>query len=117
MKIETLFDTWKGTCAYCGVKLKLQPEGRHKRLAPTRDHFIPLAAGGGGGKRNAVLACDPCNKQKGSVDPRVMLKVWHQIDTKCLQVFLQSLDEQTPRTGLAGRIKALLRPQSRPKKK
>jgi CRISPR/Cas system Type II protein with McrA/HNH and RuvC-like nuclease domain len=117
MKLETLFEAWKGNCAYCGVKLKLQPELKEKRVVPTRDHFIPLAAGGGKGKRNHVLACKPCNAQKGSFDPRVMIKVWHQLDAKSLQAFVASLEAPAPKTGIAGRIKALLKSQSRSKKK
>ena len=117
MKLETLFDTWKGNCAYCGVKLKLQPDAKHKRLAATRDHFIPLSAGGGKGNRNHVLACQPCNLQKGAFDPRIFIKVWHQLDPRTLRAFVEGLDEQKPRRGLAVRIKALLRPQSRTNKK
>jgi hypothetical protein len=117
MKIDDLFETWKGSCAYCGVKLKLNAEPKEKRVAPTRDHFIPLAAGGGKGRRNHVLACKPCNAQKASFDPRVMIKVWHQLDAKSLNAFVASLEEPKPRTGITGRIKALLKSQSRATRK
>ena len=117
MKLEALFETWKGNCAYCGIKLKLNPEPKEKRTIPTRDHFIPLASGGGKGKRNHVLACKPCNAQKGALDPRIMIKVWHQLDAKSLQAYVASLDVPKPRPGIAGRIKALLKSQSRAKKK
>lgn len=117
MKLETLFETWKGNCAYCGVKLPLKPEVREKRLIPTRDHFVPLAAGGGKGKRNHVLACKPCNAQKGSLDPRVFVRVWHELDAKSLQDYITTLDKPRQKQGIAGRIKALLKSQSRVKKK
>jgi hypothetical protein len=116
MKIEALFETWKGNCAYCGARLKLKPDPKEKRAVPTRDHFIPLAAGGGKGKRNHVLACKPCNAQKGSIDPRVMIRVWHQLDAKSFNAFVAGLENPKPRPGIAGRIKALLRSQSRVKK-
>ena len=117
MKLEELFEAWHGNCAYCGAKLKLKPDRIEKRLTATRDHFIPLAAGGGKGKRNHVLACMPCNAQKASFDPRVMIKVWHQLDAKSLRAFVDDLEvPKTPR-GIRGRLKALLRPQSRAKKK
>lgn len=117
MKMEALFEIWNGHCAYCGVKLKLKPEPKEKRAVPTRDHFIPLAAGGGNGKRNHVLACKPCNAHKGSFDPRVMIKVWHQLDPKSLQKFIEALEAPIAPRGISARLKALLRPKSPPKKK
>lgn len=112
MKIETLFEAWHGSCVYCGTKLKINPEGRGNRFVPTRDNFIPIAAGGGNGKRNTVLACQPCNTRKGSFDPRVLIKVWHDLDPKALSAFLASMAESKPRRSFAGRIRALLRPKS-----
>lgn len=116
MKLEVLFEAWKGHCAYCGVKLKLQPDPKEKRAAPTRDHFIPLASGGGKGKRNHVLACKTCNAQKAAFDPRVMLKVWHQLDSKALHAYVATLEPHV-QTSIAGRIKAMLSPKARAKKK
>ena len=116
MKMDLLFETWKGHCAYCGIKLELKPPKRGARGSATRDHFIPLAAGGGKGKRNHVLACQPCNAQKGAIDPRIMVRVWHELDSKGLRAFVDDLDPQTKR-GIAGRIKALLGAHSRATKK
>jgi len=42
-------------CAYCS-----------KRATLTMDHVMPLAAGGRHSVGNLVLACEPCNKSKGS---------------------------------------------------
>jgi 5-methylcytosine-specific restriction endonuclease McrA len=117
MKLEVLFEHWKGRCAYCGTNLKLKPDAKEKCAVPTRDHFIPLAAGGGKGNRNHVLACKTCNAQKGSLDPRVMIRVWHQLDAKSFNTFVAGLEEAKPRFGIAGRIKALLKSQSRVTKK
>lgn len=116
MKLQALYDTWQGHCAYCGVKLKLQPDPKEKRVVPTRDHFIPLSAGGGKGKRNHVLACKPCNAQKAAFDPRVLVKVWHQLDQKALHAYVATLDP-APQPGIAKRIKALLTPKARAAKK
>lgn len=117
MKMEALFEIWKGHCAYCGMKLKLKPEPKEKRAAPTRDHFIPLSAGGGKGKRNHVLACLPCNAQKGAFDPRVLVKVWHQLDQKTFLAFVAELEQPRRRSGISARLKALLGSKSPSKKK
>lgn len=115
MKMEVLFETWKGHCAYCGTKLEMKPGKRGARGA-TRDHFIPLSAGGGKGKRNHVLSCETCNNEKGAIDPRVMVRVWNQLDAKSLRAFVDDLDPQT-KPGITGRIKALLGTHSPARKK
>ncbi len=117
MKLEDLFVAWHGSCAYCGMKLNLKPDQKEKRVVPTRDHFIPLASGGGKGKRNHVLACKPCNAQKGAFDPRVFVSVWHRLDANGLRSFVENLDEPASKSSFAGRLKALLRPKSRVKRK
>jgi len=43
-------------CAYCGDPM----------AAPTRDHIRPRSKGGTLEGGNKVLACDPCNQDKGS---------------------------------------------------
>jgi 5-methylcytosine-specific restriction endonuclease McrA len=116
MKMETLYDKWNGTCAYCGLKLKLDPDAREKHLTPTRDHFIPLSKGGGKGVQNAVLACRPCNEEKDNDDPRVYVRVWHRLNAKGLQHFIEDLEsESIPPQGLARRFKALLTPKRKKK--
>lgn len=117
MKLETLYVVWKGHCAYCGTKLKLDHDLRGKRHGPTCDHFIPLSAGGGRGKRNHVLSCQPCNQQKGAFDPRTFVKVWHQLDNKALQAFLADLDGHSAKKGISVRLRALLTRKPPPKKK
>jgi 5-methylcytosine-specific restriction endonuclease McrA len=43
-------------CAYCGDPM----------AAPTRDHIKPRSKGGTLAPHNKVLACEPCNQDKGS---------------------------------------------------
>lgn len=90
---------------------------RDARVFATRDHFFPLASGGRKGRRNFVLACRPCNEQKGSIDPRVIVTVWHKLDNKSLLTFIDGLDAPVRKASIAGRIKALLQPKNPPKKK
>ena len=55
-----------GSCAYCGCTPK-----RNQRL--TRDHLLPVSAGGTTTPDNIVPACSSCNSSKGAED----FKVWY----------------------------------------
>ena len=64
-----------------------------------------------------MLACDPCNKQKGTIEPSAIIRAWHQLESRSLQAFIASQDEKKLlRRSITGRIKALLKPQSNRKK-
>jgi len=53
---EYLLEKWNRTCAYCGIKnVQLQVE-----------HIVPRSVGGSNRVSNLTLACQPCNKKKGS---------------------------------------------------
>ncbi len=53
---EYVLTKWKRTCAYCGATgVPLQLE-----------HLLPKARGGSGRVSNLTLACEPCNKRKGT---------------------------------------------------
>jgi 5-methylcytosine-specific restriction endonuclease McrA len=61
---EYLLEKWSRKCAYCGVEhVPLQVE-----------HIHPKAKGGVNSVSNLALACDPCNKKKGTLDIKVFLK-------------------------------------------
>lgn len=49
------------TCPYC---LKVFPLNK-----ATREHLIPKSRGGKSTPDNIVLACEKCNKEKGSLTP------------------------------------------------
>lgn len=53
-------------CIYCGTKMG-------ERLM-TIDHFIPLELGGKNEVGNYLTSCKPCNKKKGSQDPKEFCK-------------------------------------------
>jgi hypothetical protein len=52
-------------CAYCGAQMG--------RVLMTIDHFQPLELGGKNDVTNYLTACKPCNKSKGSQDPKEWL--------------------------------------------
>jgi len=59
-----LLEKWQRKCAYCGAEhVPLQVEHIHSK-----------AKGGGNAVSNLALACDPCNKKKGTLDITVFLK-------------------------------------------
>jgi 5-methylcytosine-specific restriction endonuclease McrA len=61
---EYLLDKWARTCAYCGKpNIPLQIE-----------HIIPRAKGGTDRVSNLTLACERCNRAKGTQDIAVFLK-------------------------------------------
>lgn len=61
---EYLLEKWNRKCAYCGAKnTPLQIE-----------HIHPKAKGGSNSVSNLTLACDSCNKKKGTTDIKVFLK-------------------------------------------
>jgi 5-methylcytosine-specific restriction endonuclease McrA len=61
---EYLLEKWQRTCAYCGKQgLPLQVE-----------HIVPRTKGGSDRIGNLTLACQQCNKQKGTQDVREFLK-------------------------------------------
>ena len=57
---EYLLAKWQRTCAYCGAKgasdVSLQVE-----------HIVPRARHGSNRVSNLVMACEPCNKAKGTI--------------------------------------------------
>lgn len=61
---EYLLEKWARTCAYCG-----------KRNIPLQiEHIIPRAKGGTDRVSNLTLACERCNRAKGTQDIAVFLK-------------------------------------------
>jgi 5-methylcytosine-specific restriction endonuclease McrA len=53
---EYLLEKWDRNCAYCG-----------KTSVPLEiEHIVPRSRGGGNRVSNLTLACDPCNKKKGT---------------------------------------------------
>lgn len=68
-EIDTyMLDDWRdamlyfrGSCAYCGRK-------QSRRLKLTRDHVVPVSAGGMTTRQNIVPACNSCNSGKANKD-------------------------------------------------
>lgn len=61
---EYLLEKWDRKCAYCGTEhVPLQIE-----------HIRPKANGGSNAVSNLALACEPCNKKKGTQPIEVFLK-------------------------------------------
>lgn len=99
MSVEKIFARYGGKCLYCKEPVFLYgTPGRNRWNAATRDHFIPISAGGKKGKSNQVLACRKCNQSKSSFDPHTLVRAWHVLDRDRLHAYVKELDEtrETP---------------------
>lgn len=67
-------------CMYCGKKMG--------QVLMTIDHFIPLELNGANDTTNFLTACKPCNKDKGSQDPKEWCKL-KGIDFEALVDYLK----------------------------
>lgn len=57
---------FRGACSYCGAK-------QSRRLKLTRDHLVPVSAGGVTIKQNIIPACGRCNSSKANH----LLETWY----------------------------------------
>lgn len=55
-------------CHWCEIPLTLKPNCRQ---TATLEHIIPLARGGLNNLNNMTLACEPCNRERGSDMPEL----------------------------------------------
>ncbi|HSN23239.1 MAG TPA: RNA-guided endonuclease IscB [Methylomicrobium sp.] len=97
---EYLLAKWGRKCAYCGKQnLPLQIE-----------HIVPVAKGGSDRISNLTLACDKCNKKKGSQDIRKFLAGNHQLLEKIVAQARAPLKDaaavNTTRYAIAERLKS-----------
>ena len=93
MSVASIYKKFDGLCVYCGVEVKLTGTRAEKRQMATRDHFVPLSSGGSKGVANQVLACRGCNCDKGQIDPRTIVQVWHRLNRDDLVNFVRRLDD------------------------
>ena len=56
---QAILDKYNYKCAYCGKDFNISN-------LPTRDHIIPISAGGNNVEENVVPACRECNSKKGA---------------------------------------------------
>ena len=62
--ILAILNSQRYRCAYC--KLELKRKGWRTFHV---DHIVPLSRGGGNGRANLQVLCEPCNLRKSAKDP------------------------------------------------
>jgi len=98
---EYLLEKWHWQCAYCGKSgIPLQVE-----------HIQPRAKGGTGRVSNLCLACEKCNRKKGSQDIAVFLKkkpeLLHKLLAQAKAPLKDATAVNTTRWALFERLSAL----------
>ena len=67
ISIKNLWQRDGGTCYLCGLATT-KANSRNTRLAPTRDHVVPVSLGGQNTSDNLRLAHKLCNEKRGQMD-------------------------------------------------
>lgn len=60
-RLAVLFVRYGGRCVYCQQRVEI---GERRSNGATKDHVIPIIAGGSSALENLVLACNRCNTRK-----------------------------------------------------
>jgi 5-methylcytosine-specific restriction endonuclease McrA len=90
---EYLLDKWARTCAYCSKQnIPLQIE-----------HIIPRAKGGTDRVSNLTLACERCNRAKGTQDIAVFLKQKPDVLKRMLAQHPQLTEDALARRCMCGK--------------
>ena len=87
LQVEDLIERDGATCVWCGRELW--------RRDLTREHVVPRSRGGHMTEENALVACRPCNRRRGSrpVDAyvRELLAEGTAVDLGALRAALERL--------------------------
>jgi 5-methylcytosine-specific restriction endonuclease McrA len=94
LQVDELVERDGAACVWCGRELW--------RRDLTREHVVPRSRGGHMTAENAVVACRPCNKRRGSrpVDAyvRELRREGADVDVGTLRKALDRLTNSTRRT-------------------
>lgn len=85
---QSALEAFGNRCAYCGGEYKL-----------SRDHVVPVSAGGAYTKSNIVPACIYCNSSKGSKNMRAWYKSQPFYSPKRLAAIERYLEESEAHFG------------------
>jgi len=94
LQVEDLIERDGATCVWCGRELW--------RRDLTREHVVPRSRGGHMTEENALVACRPCNRRRGSrpVDAyvRELLGEGAAVDLPALRAALERLSRSERRS-------------------
>jgi 5-methylcytosine-specific restriction endonuclease McrA len=108
LPVEELIERDGGACVWCGRELW--------RRDLTREHLVPRSRGGHLTAENAVVACRPCNRRRGSrpVDAYVrdLLREGADVNVVALREALARLSRSSRRTHRESAARMLQRLES-----
>lgn len=89
-QLQRRLDHQGGQCFYCACLLSTSDGAVAAAMrrgdvmrAATRDHFVPLSAGGADDADNIVVACAPCNEAKRSRMP-TLAELVRFVELRCV---------------------------------
>jgi 5-methylcytosine-specific restriction endonuclease McrA len=62
--LVNLINKQNGLCFYCGRRVKIYDDNRHKDDSISFDHVIPMCKGGSNTPDNLVMSCLGCNRKR-----------------------------------------------------
>jgi 5-methylcytosine-specific restriction endonuclease McrA len=105
LQVEELIERDGAACVWCGREVWLRDL--------TREHVVPRSRGGAMTAENAVVACRPCNKRRGSkpVDAyaRELLREGADVDVATLRAALGRLARSPRRSHREAALRQLRR--------
>jgi hypothetical protein len=107
--ITHLHKRQNGKCYFCGRQtyLKQDNQSRMKSKTASREHLIPKAHGGSNRIVNIKLACHQCNKDRGTIDAVLWMRIVR--NPKKLEAFYRARSLQKKLT----KIKVVRRREAR----
>lgn len=78
-QLAILYRAQAGICAGCGRSIRKRMGRPEDALAPTFDHVVTRASGGGNGIRNGLLKHRACNSARADRPPTGCDLLWHEV--------------------------------------
>ncbi len=68
---------WREPCVYCGE--------RRAKSQMTKEHIVPVSAGGSSSWENIATACHNCNHKRGAM-PLILMLLWQSFERQGIRL-------------------------------